>query len=133
MNKTNEIRTEMFNHQDAIVSEKLELLKINSLKTEQKQAVVGVLNTDPWLSGSAVEILADFGFSPDVEEFDLRFQRCWVSQSSEVASSSAMTGFKLAFKNGLAQQRSKVLTHTSNRLWRNNLDWKRDQKSQIFR
>ena len=123
----------MFNHQDAIVSEKLKLLEMNSFKAEQKQAVVGVLNTDAWLSGSAVEILADFGFSPDVEEFDLRFQRCWVSQSSEVASTSATTGFKLAFKNGLAQQRSKVLTHTSNRLWRNNLDWKRDQKSQMFR
>ena len=33
-------------HQDAIVSEKLKLLKISSLKAEQKQAVVGVLNTD---------------------------------------------------------------------------------------
>ena len=35
------------NHQDATVSsEKLKLLKISSLKTEQEQAVVGVLNTD---------------------------------------------------------------------------------------
>ena len=33
-------------HQDAIVSEKLKLLKISSLKAEPKQAVVGVLNTD---------------------------------------------------------------------------------------
>jgi len=32
-------------HQDAIVSAKLKLLKISSLKAEQKQAVVGVLNT----------------------------------------------------------------------------------------
>ena len=30
--------------QDAIISEKLKLLKISSLKAEQKQAVVGVLN-----------------------------------------------------------------------------------------
>ena len=40
----------------------------------------------------------DFGFSPDVEDFDLRFQRCRVSQSSEVALTSATMGFKLAFK-----------------------------------
>ena len=33
-------------HQDAIVSEKLKLLKISSVKAEQTQAVVGVLNTD---------------------------------------------------------------------------------------
>ena len=39
----------------------------------------------------------DFGFSPDVEEFNLRFQRCRVSQE-EVASTSATTGFKLVFK-----------------------------------
>ena len=32
--------------------------------------------TETRLSGSAVEVLADFGFSPDVEDFDLRFQRC---------------------------------------------------------
>ena len=30
--------------QDAIISEKLKLLKISSLKAEQKQAVVGILN-----------------------------------------------------------------------------------------
>jgi len=30
--------------QDAIISEKLKLLKTSSLKAEQKQAVVGVLN-----------------------------------------------------------------------------------------
>jgi len=30
--------------QDAIISEKLKLLKISSFKAEQKQAVVGVLN-----------------------------------------------------------------------------------------
>ena len=48
-------------HQDTIVSEKLKLLKISSLKAEQTQAVVGVLNT---------EVLANFGFSPDVEDFD---------------------------------------------------------------
>ena len=68
-------------HQDAIASEKLQLLKISYSKAEQKQAVVGVvgvLNTDAWLAGtgSAVEVLAGFGFSPDVEDFDLRFQRC---------------------------------------------------------
>ena len=33
-------------HQDAIASEKLKLLKISSVKTEHKLAVVGVLNTD---------------------------------------------------------------------------------------
>ena len=33
-------------HQEAIVSEKLELSKASSLKAEQKQAGVGVLNTD---------------------------------------------------------------------------------------
>ena len=38
-------------HQDVIVSEKLELLNC-SLKVEQKQAVIGVLNTDARLSGS---------------------------------------------------------------------------------
>ena len=54
-------------------SEKLQLLKISYLKAEQKQAVVGVLNTDAWLSGSAVEVVADFGFSPNIEDFDLRF------------------------------------------------------------
>ena len=59
-----------------VASEKLKLLKISYSKAEQKQAVVGVLNTDAWLAGSAVEVLADFGFSPDVEDFDLRFQRC---------------------------------------------------------
>ena len=68
-------------HQDTIVSEKLKLLKISSLKTEQKQAVVDLLNTDAWLSGSAEGVLVDFGFSPDVEDFDLRFQRYWVSQT----------------------------------------------------
>ena len=36
--------------------------------------------------------MANFGFSPGVEDFDLR------SQSSEVASTSATTGFNLAFK-----------------------------------
>ena len=35
------------------------MLKISSVKAEQKQVVVGVLNTDAWLSGSAVEVLAD--------------------------------------------------------------------------
>ena len=81
-------------HQDAIVSEKLKLLKISSLNAEHKQAVVvSVLNTDAWLSGSAVGVLADLSFSPDVEDFDLRFQRCRVSQSLEVASPSATTGF----------------------------------------
>ena len=58
-------------HQDAIVSAKLKLLKISSLKAEQKQAVVGVLNTHAWLSGSAVGVLVDLGFSPEVEDFDL--------------------------------------------------------------
>ena len=33
-------------HQDAIASEKLKLLKISYLKAEQKQAVVGFPNTD---------------------------------------------------------------------------------------
>ena len=80
-------------HQEAIVSEKLKLSKASALKA-QKQAGVGVLNTDAWLSGSAVGVLV----SPNVEDFDLRFQRCWVSQSSEVASTSAKTEFKLAFK-----------------------------------
>ena len=48
------------------------MLKTSSLlKAEQKQAVVGVLNTDASLSGSAVGVLADFGFSLDVEDFDL--------------------------------------------------------------
>ena len=46
------------------------MLKISSVKAEQKQAVVGVLNTDAWLSGSAVEVLANVGFSPDVEDLD---------------------------------------------------------------
>ena len=46
-----------------------QLLKISSLKAEQKQTVVGVLNPDAWLSGSTVGVLADFGFSPDVEDF----------------------------------------------------------------
>ena len=59
-----------------IVSEKLKLLKISSLKAEQKQAVVSVLNTDTCLSGSAVGVLVDFGFSLDIEDFDLRFQHC---------------------------------------------------------
>ena len=45
------------------------MLKINSLKAEQKQAVVGVLNIDAWLSGSAVEAV-----TPDVGDFDLRFR-----------------------------------------------------------
>ena len=27
-------------------------------------------------SGSAVGVFADFGFSPDVDDFDLRFLRC---------------------------------------------------------
>ena len=54
---------------------RLKLLKISSLKAEQKQAFVGVLNTDAWLSDSAVGVLVDFGFSLDVEDFDLRFQR----------------------------------------------------------
>ena len=49
-------------HQDAIASEKLQLLKISYSKAEQKQAVVGVLSTDAWLSGSVVEVLTDFGF-----------------------------------------------------------------------
>ena len=83
------------------VLEKLKLLKITSLKAEEKQAVVSVLNTDAWLLGSAVGVVADFGLSPVFEDFDLRFQlqRCWVSQSSEVASTSATTSFKLlAFK-----------------------------------
>ena len=45
-------------HQDApIVSEKLKLLKISSLKAEQKQAVVGVLNIQTLDSGSAVGVL----------------------------------------------------------------------------
>ena len=77
----------------------MKLLKISSLKA--KQAVVGVLNTDAWLSGSAVEVFEDFGLiSPDVrvEDSDLPFQRCWVSQSSEVALTSATTVFELAFK-----------------------------------
>ena len=47
-------------HQDAIISEKLKLLKISSLKAERKQAVVSVLNTGACLSGSAV--LAAFVF-----------------------------------------------------------------------
>ena len=81
-------------HQEAIVSEKLKLSKASTLKAEQKQAGVGVLNTDAWLSGSAAGVLV----FPNVEDFDLRFQRCWVSQSSEVASTSAKTEFKLAFK-----------------------------------
>ena len=59
-----------------IVSEKLKLLKISSLKAEQKQAVVSVLNTDTCLSGAAVGVLVDFGFSLDIEYFDLRFQHC---------------------------------------------------------
>ena len=50
------------------------------------------INTDAWLSGTAVGVSVDFGFSPDVEDFDLR------AQSSEVASTSATTGFKLVFK-----------------------------------
>ena len=79
-------------HQEAMVSEKLKLSKASSLKAEQKQAGVCVFNTDAWLAGSAL------GVFPNVEDFDLRFLRCWVSQSSEVASTSATTGFKLAFK-----------------------------------
>ena len=81
-----------------IIKRSLKLLIISSLKAEQKQTVVGVLNTDAWLSGSAVGVLEDFGFSPDVEDFDLRFQPCCVSQLSEVASTSATTGPALAFK-----------------------------------
>ena len=75
-----------------VVSEKLKLLKISSLKAGQKQAVVDVLNTGAWLSGSALGVLADFGFSPDIEDFDLRFPRCWVSQSLEVASHRLQQG-----------------------------------------
>ena len=116
-------------HQEAIVSEKLKLSEASSLKAEQKQAGVGVLNTDAWLSGSAVGVLV----FPNVEDFDLRFQRCWVSQASEVASTSATTGFKLPFKNRVAQRHSKCLMHTSHRLSWNNLDcWKQDRKTQIF-
>ena len=116
-------------HQEAIVSEKLKLSKASSLKAEQKRAGVGVLNTDAWLSGSVVEVLV----FPNVEDFDIRFQSCWVSQSSEVASTSATTGFKLAFKK---QGRSTTFqifnAHFAQTLW-NNLDcWKRDRKTQIF-
>ena len=50
-------------HQDTSISGKLKLLKISSLKTERKQAVDGVLNTDVRFSGSAVGVLADLVFS----------------------------------------------------------------------
>ena len=46
--------------QDAILSEKLKLLKISCLKTEQKQAVVGVLN------GKDVMAILPTGFGKSV-------------------------------------------------------------------
>ena len=46
--------------QDAIISEKLKLLKISCLKTEQKQAVVGVLN------GKDVMAILPTGFGKSV-------------------------------------------------------------------
>ena len=53
--------------QDAIISEKLKLLKISSLKAEQKQAVVGILN-----GKDAMAILpAGFGKSVIFELFAL--------------------------------------------------------------
>ena len=58
-------------HQDAIVSEKLKLLKTTSFKAEQKQAGVGALkhrHLTLWFCSRRL--------SPDVEDFDLRFQRC---------------------------------------------------------
>ena len=39
-------------HQDAIVLEKLKLLNCFLKVEPQKQAVISVLNTDAWLSGS---------------------------------------------------------------------------------
>ena len=48
----------MADHQGAIISEKLKLLKNSSLKTEGNQTLVGVLNTDVSFSGSAVGVLA---------------------------------------------------------------------------
>ena len=61
--------------QDEIISEKLKLLKISSLKTEQKQAVVGVLIQTldsvilQWVSWRT-------WFSPDAGDFNLPFQHC---------------------------------------------------------
>ena len=60
-------------HQDAIVSEKLELLKTSSFKAEQKQAGVSVLKyrgLTLWFCRRSLS------FSTDFEDFDLRFQRC---------------------------------------------------------
>ena len=72
---------------------------------EQKQAVVDVLNTDAWLSGSAVEVLADFGFSRRTLKISLyAFSVAvgsWFPEQRlviEPTSTSATTGFKLAFK-----------------------------------
>ena len=47
-------------HQDTIISEKLKLLKISSLKAEQKQAVVGLLN------GKGVMAILPTGFGKSV-------------------------------------------------------------------
>ena len=61
-------------HEDAIVSGKLELFENQFFKAEQKQVGVGVLNykrLTRWFSYRSLS------FSPNVaEDFDLRFQRC---------------------------------------------------------
>ena len=52
-------------------------------------------------SGSALGVLEDFGFCPDVEDFDQVYDSCIVESRSHrklFNSTSATTGFKLAFK-----------------------------------
>ena len=52
-------------------------------------------------SGSALGVLEDFGFCPDVEDFDQVYASSIVESRSHrklFNSTSAMTGFKLAFK-----------------------------------
>ena len=71
----------MANHLDrgeAIVSEKLELFENRFFKAEQKQVCVGVLKYKRlilWFCNRSLSPLLS-PFSPDVEDFDLRFQRC---------------------------------------------------------
>ena len=86
-------------HQDAIVSERLKLVKISSVKAEQKQAVVGVLNTDAQLTlWFCSRSLGGLWFFLRTLKISINYAFSVVDGLAVIASTSATTGFKLAFK-----------------------------------
>ena len=84
-------------HQDAIVFEKLKLLKISFSKPEKKQAVVVVLNTDAWLSGSVVGVFGGLCFFSESWRFWFTLPALLsLAVIESCRSTSATTRFKLA-------------------------------------